>query len=81
MGKVSNQLDQQFVGYTEYNIMRELSVNEIQEVNGGNTVVVFFWGALAGGLIYDAFKFVAREAMVSTGRISTGGQMARRNRP
>lgn len=57
--------------------MRELNVNEIQEVNGGNPVVVFVAGAIAGGALYDAVKFVAKEAMKPSGQTSTGGQMAR----
>lgn len=59
--------------------MRELSINEIEEVNGGYSFRAFFVGAIVGGAIYDGFKVFVRHAMKSGGRTSTGGQMARFN--
>ena len=58
--------------------MRELNVNEIQEVNGG--LIKTAIKVITSGVAYDAIKAVAKAAMEPSGRTSSGGQMNRDRR-
>lgn len=60
--------------------MRELNLNEITHVNGGNpAVAVFLRNTVAGGLIFEGLMAVGRAAMVTSGMSGGGGQMKRNN--
>jgi len=46
--------------------MREMTMNELQDVNGGSkktTAAAFVGGAIVGGIIYDVAKSGAKEAV------------------
>ena len=65
------------VGYLEYNIMRELNVNEIKEVNGGMKSLGWALLGYVGTKIADGAQDMWNNRST---RSSTGGQMNRARR-
>ena len=43
--------------------LKELSLNEQKEINGGNPVFVLIGSAIIGGIIYDAYKAICTAAV------------------
>ncbi len=61
--------------------MKELRVEEIQDVRGGVAPVIATLGRfIAGGVAYDLMKVTVRAALEGSGRVSSGGQMNRQRR-
>ena len=60
--------------------MKELNVNEVENVSGGiHPAGSFVINALVGGAIFEGAMLVWNEAQVPSGRRSNGGQMSRNN--
>lgn len=43
--------------------LKELSLRELKETNGGNPWVIFIAGAIVGGMIYDVYKTLCKAAV------------------